>query len=1033
MVETAVDYAQELFGYNRKGYFFDAELRQEREYWEQDMRVKQFLLYREDIRDLMELTTGKMDSYLLVSLLELGCCVQLLVEGVLHDVPTWLLWLYLINLAGAFLYLFMSCWFAIHASVTAHSFGVRLLTQFVRLPLPNRKQLDAARNYAAEFEADAESMLRIPVLMTEKQQRQQAAAATPAASSSSAGPNMPVSSASMAPSNNSTFIGAAGAPSAAGQDNYERDHDSAVNFDPWATGQTDSLKHIRLYRGLQHYWQAHDAYARACLALGTYMLIEAMAYYSIGLFVVSHSAPWPALACVFALFTLEALIMRLDLYFKRRTFVIGSLFLLTGPLLTLLGTTFLCSELPGNFRQLHVVLIPVVFLIQASLIFFIASAAARAEQVGADSSHLILPTRFRAVLYLDVFGWLGDPSQYNDRRRRASPAQPRREGERVSLGKEDMPLEMRLRLAEDCKRMEQQLRLELEAWESAANAQTLKESGLVAKVRAVRVEVNALSQQLQPLVATAHALKLPNTPVEGSQASLMGGSTLSNPSTDVMGSGHGSSILSAATGSSSRHEKRQQGVWLRYRLELTAGVMETFFQPATRSTATTRDLPPHAVISDLSTFGDRLDFLRTKMSHLTFAQKPATQLTGFRGRFLRKQGSDGLSTVGSTTAPGSMAPTSMAASSMAPATMEPQEPISFDSVPEEGTAEGVGLESYTPAARPAQEMHFGGAEGVAAGLQQRAGMAALQEVAAQTFHPRRDGRLESRRPVGQVPWITFFAASMVLVSVWTAGIFYYAIMPALDVEELDGICGRRESPKLRSDKHEGDLVDQRPLFLGALGEAPMQLSGTLGSERLTVAAAGEKRILRPVSMACVGDDEMAWLLVERYGVYVVGAGETASLSAGGLRVEAVDRCLERAGGVLEHGLHSVELEQQGQRRVLKLYGRTEAGYRRGQGIVRCPLDDRQWSRHLRAVETNHTAPCPSAKRLWRLPEDLEIARWKRSCEIAGHLYALGSTLGEASPELWRLRLPCADEDDAAAPHGKLAAKRKVPEPQRAVI
>lgn len=142
----------ELFGYNRGSFMFDRKLRQEREYMEQDMRVQQFVLYREDVRDLADLTVSKMDTYTLISLLQLGCCLDLLVDGVLHRsgeeeahaAPRWLMWLYVVSLAEAMLYLFLTTWLAMHASVSCHSFTVRLLTQFVRLPLPSQLQLDAA-------------------------------------------------------------------------------------------------------------------------------------------------------------------------------------------------------------------------------------------------------------------------------------------------------------------------------------------------------------------------------------------------------------------------------------------------------------------------------------------------------------------------------------------------------------------------------------------------------------------------------------------------------------------------------------------------------------------------------------------------------------------------------------------------------------------------------------------------------------------------------------------------------------------------
>jgi hypothetical protein len=65
------------------------------------MRIKQFELYREDIRDLVELTVAKMDNYLIVNTLQLGFCVALYTEGRLEnhpgehpDYPPWMQWLY---------------------------------------------------------------------------------------------------------------------------------------------------------------------------------------------------------------------------------------------------------------------------------------------------------------------------------------------------------------------------------------------------------------------------------------------------------------------------------------------------------------------------------------------------------------------------------------------------------------------------------------------------------------------------------------------------------------------------------------------------------------------------------------------------------------------------------------------------------------------------------------------------------------------------------------------------------------------------
>ncbi len=62
------------------------------------MRIKQFELYREDVRDLVGLTIAKMDNYLIVNTLQLGFCIALYTEGRLENgegvvYPDWILFM----------------------------------------------------------------------------------------------------------------------------------------------------------------------------------------------------------------------------------------------------------------------------------------------------------------------------------------------------------------------------------------------------------------------------------------------------------------------------------------------------------------------------------------------------------------------------------------------------------------------------------------------------------------------------------------------------------------------------------------------------------------------------------------------------------------------------------------------------------------------------------------------------------------------------------------------------------------------------
>lgn len=427
------DSVEELFGYNRGNFMFDQKLRQWREYQEQNMRVKQFMLYREDMRDLNELTISKMDSYLMIAVLELGCCLDLLVHGVLHlhemskdEQPTWNLWLYVISLAEAFVFLFLSAWLAIHASVSAHSFTVRLLTQFVRLPVPSTEQLNAASATGTDYEnMGIEDILRIPVI---RQQAERLNAEQNAENEAEADPS---------------GVAVSG----------------LVMLQPGANEAT-AQKHVRVFRDLQNNWQAHDAYARACLALGTYKLIHALAYYTVGLLVLEDRAPWACLVCVVVLPALAWLLIRLDLYFSSTIRVIGAMVLMGGPVLALIAATLSSLDHPQEDAQF--VLVAIIFAMHALLIVCVANVA-RAEHVTERGA--ALPTRFRNVLYLDVFGWLQSPDEARETGRTRA---------RQNNGRE-MPAMLREALYKESCRLGRQLTREFSAWEivDLDNLQTL--------------------------------------------------------------------------------------------------------------------------------------------------------------------------------------------------------------------------------------------------------------------------------------------------------------------------------------------------------------------------------------------------------------------------------------------------------------------------------------------------------------------------------------------------------------------------------
>ncbi|EER09139.1 hypothetical protein Pmar_PMAR024163 [Perkinsus marinus ATCC 50983] len=137
--------AGSIFSYNKDAFVFDQTLRQNKIHQIQNMRLQQVGLYREDLRDLFGLTITKMDNYLVVNTLMLGFCIALFYDGALPPQnPPWLWWMWCLNLSGSTMFLLVSVWLSLHASITAQAFVVRLLTQWLRLPVPRTEEIDAA-------------------------------------------------------------------------------------------------------------------------------------------------------------------------------------------------------------------------------------------------------------------------------------------------------------------------------------------------------------------------------------------------------------------------------------------------------------------------------------------------------------------------------------------------------------------------------------------------------------------------------------------------------------------------------------------------------------------------------------------------------------------------------------------------------------------------------------------------------------------------------------------------------------------------
>lgn len=444
--------ASSLFGYNRQNFMFDKGQQQERVYFGQEMRVKRYELYREDIRDLTDLTVSKMDLYLIVNTLQLLFCAELFTEGVPQPgkSPFWLLWLFAASCAGAVMYFVLSIWLGMHASVAAHSFGVRMLTQFVRLPVPSTRQIHAASAKAQDFEsAGISALFRIPVLQ-QQLRRMNVALGQP---SSALGDGV---FDSQAPEEGQ---GAENGPPSGLR--------LPGHFLPEVERERAEMQaHIQLYRQLQANWQAYDAYSRVCMAMGTNQLLQAMCHYCLGVLLQETNTGWAGFVCMVLLGDQAWLLTRLDVLISPSMLYLCRAMQQLPPLLALLCLT---AHRTRSWKATAESVVPFIFVLYTLWIACIIYLA-KAENIDV----VALPSKFRSVMYLDVFGW------YSSRDEAVDQDQPDIERQPSVDSGEAAPVALHISLCELCLRRKAEFELELAKWEHE-NLESMTEDPLIGR------------------------------------------------------------------------------------------------------------------------------------------------------------------------------------------------------------------------------------------------------------------------------------------------------------------------------------------------------------------------------------------------------------------------------------------------------------------------------------------------------------------------------------------------------------------------
>eukprot|EP00440_Ansanella_granifera_P016294 gb/GFBE01017701.1/.p1 GENE.gb/GFBE01017701.1/~~gb/GFBE01017701.1/.p1 ORF type:complete len:1000 (+),score=194.91 gb/GFBE01017701.1/:1-3000(+) len=387
--------SKEIFDYNRENYKFDQEQRLEKDMQRVEMQIKRFDLFREDIEDLVKLTVDKMDMYHIVGALFLSFTALVYCEGTVEGPqPPFFMGQYLLTVAASFVYLLLAVWLSMYASIASHSFGVRLRTRYVRLPIPNLNQIQSLTTTLADFEKQGVSkVMRLPFGPQGAQNWQLRAQRQEAASSSDQAAPAP-----------------APEPDDRGHTALPETHlggQGDVGF-----GREDVLmkaaasvpgKHVELFRKLQAKWQCYDAYARIAMALGVNQMIQSVNYFVVGMTMIQRCSPSCGFAatiifqaCTFGLMFLD--IAGLDSWKIKLLGLTNSL-----PMIIVVAMLAVANLNRGAKEPVDLI----------SRAFYAAPACAYIEAIFLElfmrvarpsKDEAALPRRFRAVLFLDVFG-----------------------------------------------------------------------------------------------------------------------------------------------------------------------------------------------------------------------------------------------------------------------------------------------------------------------------------------------------------------------------------------------------------------------------------------------------------------------------------------------------------------------------------------------------------------------------------------------------------------------------------------------------
>eukprot|EP00811_Abedinium_folium_P014887 NODE_2386_length_2223_cov_3.762405.p1 GENE.NODE_2386_length_2223_cov_3.762405~~NODE_2386_length_2223_cov_3.762405.p1 ORF type:complete len:662 (+),score=199.56 NODE_2386_length_2223_cov_3.762405:85-2070(+) len=395
------------YSYNLRRYTFDQSQRQRTLYQRQKNRVKEWHLFREDARDLFALTTSNMHTYMVVGMLFSGQSIGMVRHLTKHlgAALSWPALFWAAEMASSISMGVLGLWLAVHGNISAHSTSIKVLTQAVRPNIADTSEIQAGVGDIKHFESTGVSTLSyVPAWMTPE--------GFSIRGVSTAGNTQPP-------------VGATGAAATSGAAAVA----AAVSTTPPVTldrqndenpgGTSMQKEHVELFRQLQANYVSFDAYARICISRCVVHWLFANAYYAQTHLIAEHYPPKSSMClgawiCTGLLSFVALALCKLDLYISRSEMLALKWLTLAPPALIAAATTLWAVNRYHHYEHYELAVpmgVPWALAILAAighmcwLLLLLRAATPLDDGMGTP-----LPTSYRTVRFLDVFGFLGSPS-----------------------------------------------------------------------------------------------------------------------------------------------------------------------------------------------------------------------------------------------------------------------------------------------------------------------------------------------------------------------------------------------------------------------------------------------------------------------------------------------------------------------------------------------------------------------------------------------------------------------------------------------